>query len=71
MAQEAIACTDIADHVQRTADANASLMRGDICGYLALISHAGDYTLMAPLGGAPARAFDGSSEHLAARERLT
>ena len=67
MEQGSITDKDIQDLVRRCADANAALMRGDIDGYLALIEHADDYTLMAPFGGAPTRGFDMSSEY---RERL-
>ena len=52
---------DIADLIRRSAEANTALIRGDIDGYLALIGHAKDYTLMAPFGGAPTRGFDMSS----------
>ena len=55
MAQGNITGKDIDDLVQRTAEANAALMHGNIGGYLALIKHAEDYTLMAPFGGAPTR----------------
>ena len=51
-------------------EANAALVRGDIDGYLALIRHSKDYTLMAPFGGAPTRGFDASPEHLAAMARF-
>ena len=63
MAQGSITDKDIQDLVRRCADANAALMRGDIDGYLALIEHADDYTLMAPFGGAPTRGLDMSSEY--------
>lgn len=56
---------DIADLIRHTAEANSALIRGDINGYLALIKHAEDYTLMAPFGGAPERGFDTSTENLA------
>jgi len=70
MAQERITDNDIAGLVQRSADANAALMGGDIHGYLALIKHAADYTLMAPFGGAPTHGFDTSGEHLAGLARF-
>src|SRR4029453_3770816 len=57
---------DVANLTRRTAEANAALVRGDIDGYLAIIDHASDYTLMAPFGGAPTRGFDTSREHRAA-----
>lgn len=41
---------DIAKVTQRSAEANTVLIRGDIDGYLALIEHSKDYTLMAPFG---------------------
>lgn len=52
---------DIANLTRRSAEANTALIRGDIDGYLALIEHSTDYTLMAPFGGAPTRGFDRSS----------
>jgi ketosteroid isomerase-like protein len=60
---------DLADLVRRAAEANAALMRGDMGGYLALIDHAEDYTLMAPFGGPPTHGFDASDERLAALAR--
>jgi hypothetical protein len=44
---------DVVNLTQRSSEANAALVRGDIDGYLALIEHAEDCTLMAPFGGAP------------------
>jgi ketosteroid isomerase-like protein len=61
---------DVANLTRRTAEANAALVRGDIDGYLAIIEHASDYTLMAPFGGAPTRGFDTSREHRAAMARF-
>ena len=66
----AVTDKDIADLVARSADANAALMRGDIEGYLALISHADDFTLMTPFGGPPTCGFDVSSDRLAALGRF-
>jgi ketosteroid isomerase-like protein len=70
MAQERITDRDIRDLVQRAAKANTALLCGDIGGYLALIKHADDYTLMAPFGGAPTHGFDMSSGHLAGLARF-
>jgi ketosteroid isomerase-like protein len=56
---------DVTELVRRTAEANSAWMRGDMHRYIALISHAHDYTLMAPFGGAPTRGFNRSSERLA------
>jgi mannose-6-phosphate isomerase-like protein (cupin superfamily) len=61
---------NVAALVRCTADANAALIRGDISRYLALITHASDYTLLAPFGGEPARGFDHSDERLAALARF-
>jgi ketosteroid isomerase-like protein len=62
---------DNVDHLtQRSAQANAALVRGDIGGYLELIEHASDYTLMAPFGGAATHGFDTSGEHRAAMARF-
>jgi ketosteroid isomerase-like protein len=60
---------DLADLIQRTAEAGSALIRGDIERYLSLIVHAADYTLMAPLGGATTRGFDPAPEHLARLKR--
>jgi ketosteroid isomerase-like protein len=60
-----ISAEDLAGLVRRAAYANSAFMRGDMEGYLALIDHADDYTLMAPFGGTPTRGFDTSPERLA------
>jgi ketosteroid isomerase-like protein len=70
MAQRSPSEKEIADLFRLSAEANSALMCGDIEGYLALIKHAGDYTLMAPFGGAPTRGFDTSSERLSALARF-
>jgi ketosteroid isomerase-like protein len=70
MQRESITDEDIADLVQRVAEANTALLQGDIDGYLALIEHGEDYTLMAPFGGAPTRGFDQSPEYRAALARF-
>ncbi|MEZ5832566.1 MAG: nuclear transport factor 2 family protein [Dongiaceae bacterium] len=70
MAQDNITDQDIAGLVRRVADANAALIHGDIDGYLRLIRHAEDYTLMSPFGGAPTRGFDLSPDRLAAIGRF-
>ena len=49
---------DVANLTQQVGEANAALVRGDIGGYLALIEHSKDYTLMSPFGGAPTHGFD-------------
>jgi ketosteroid isomerase-like protein len=49
---------DVANLTQQVAEANTALVRGDIDGYLGLIEHANDYTLMSPFGGAPTHGFD-------------
>jgi ketosteroid isomerase-like protein len=69
-ASTAAASDDIATLTQQSADANAALVRGDINGYLVLIEHAPDYTLMAPFGGTPTRGFDTSSEYRVALARF-
>jgi ketosteroid isomerase-like protein len=65
MEQGRITDEELAGLVRRTAEANAAFVRGDMAGYLALVAHADDYTLMAPFGGAPVRGFDTSPERLA------
>jgi ketosteroid isomerase-like protein len=57
-----VAAEDVAELIQRSAEANAALMRGDIQQYRALIPHADDYTLMSPFGGTPTRASDMTEE---------
>ena len=56
---------DVAAVERRSADANKALVRGDIDGYLALIDHSKDYTLMNPFGGAPTLGFVDSPERRA------
>ena len=51
-AQAGVTEQEVAALVQRTADANSALIRGDLTSYLGLITHAPDYTLMASFGGA-------------------
>jgi ketosteroid isomerase-like protein len=65
MAHGSITDKELTGLIQRTAEANSAFMRGDMSRYLTLITHADDYTLMAPFGGAPKRGFDVSSERLA------
>ena len=48
----------VADLIQRSADANAALMRGDIDRYRALVPITSDFTLMSPFGGAPTHGAD-------------
>jgi ketosteroid isomerase-like protein len=69
-AQGGITDADLDGLVRRAAAANSALLRGDIGGYLALISPAEDFTLMTPFGGTPSRGFDGSPEGLAALGRF-
>src|SRR5262245_19420503 len=61
---------DVAALVRRSADANKALVRGDIDGYLTLIEHSKDYTLMNPFGGAPTRGFVDSPERRAAMAKF-
>lgn len=70
MTHEDISDDELADLVRRTGEANAAFMRGDMNRYLTLITHADDYTLMAPFGGPPTRGFDVSSERLAELSRF-
>ena len=39
--------------IERSAEANAALMRGDVDRYRALVPVSSDFTLMSPFGGAP------------------
>lgn len=60
----------VAELIQRSADSNAALMRGDVTGYRALITHTDDFTLMSPFGGAPTRGSDMTSERWEAMGRF-
>lgn len=53
MTQRGITSEDIAELIQRSADANAALMRGDARTYFAVNPHTHDFTLMSPFGGKP------------------
>jgi ketosteroid isomerase-like protein len=64
MRPESITEEDVAALVRRCADAAVALLHGDMRGYLERITHAEDYTLMAPYGGAPRRGFDSSQQAL-------
>ena len=73
MAQENVsdACGGAAaDPFQRHAEANEALINGRMDRYLELITHAADYTLMNPFGGAPSRGFVDTPERRAAMARF-
>jgi ketosteroid isomerase-like protein len=61
---------ELAELVRRTAAAASALISGDVRGYVSLISHADDYTLMSPFGGEPTRGFDHSDEVLDSQEQF-
>lgn len=61
---------DVANLTKRSEEANAALVRGDSDGYLALIHHASDYTLMAPFGGKVQRGFQDTSENRASMAKF-
>lgn len=65
MSAEAVGAEELAGLLRRTDLANAALLRGDIGGYLELISHAEDFTLMTPFGGPPTLGFTWSDERRA------
>jgi ketosteroid isomerase-like protein len=52
---------DIQNLIQRTAEANVALIRGEVDKYVALTGHADEYILMSPFG-ALTRGFDSSRE---------
>lgn len=56
--------------IQRSEEANAALMRGDINRYRALIAYTDDFTLMSPFGGKPTRAFELTAERMEAIGRF-
>ena len=47
--------------LRRATDANSLLLRGDFRGYLTLVSHSAEFTLMTPFGGQPTRGFNYSN----------
>jgi len=53
---------ELAELVNRTAEAASALVRGVARGYFTLVRHADDFTLMSPYGGDPIRGFDDSDE---------
>jgi ketosteroid isomerase-like protein len=61
---------ELAQLVERTAEAASAFIRGDMGTYLRLIRHADDYTLMSPFGGEPTRGFDDSEEAVDAIARF-
>lgn len=63
-------CPILAELIQRSAEANAALMRGDVDKYRALVPLASDFTLMSPFGGMPTRGPDITSERWEAMERF-
>lgn len=61
---------EVAELIQRSAESNAALMRGDIDRYRDLITVTDDFTLMSPFGGAPTRGADLSNERWEAMGRF-
>jgi len=70
MAQREITSEDIARLVQRSADANAALMRGDAKTYFEENPHTDDFTLMSPFGGKPTPASELTTERIEAIGRF-
>src|ERR671916_594852 len=60
----------LADLIQRSARANAALMRGDIKSYCDLITLTDDFTLMSPFGGTPTYASEYTPERMEAMGRF-
>lgn len=60
----------VAGLFRRTAEANEALINGDVSGYLRLITHADDFTLMTPFGGTPTHGFEPTAERVAALARF-
>lgn len=57
---------EVAELARRVSQAAVAFIRGDMAAYMDLITHAEDYTLMAPYGGDIRRGFDRSEKALAA-----
>lgn len=62
--------TELTDLIQRSAQANAALMRGDIKRYRDLITLTDDFTLMSPFGGTPTYATEHTPERMEAMGRF-
>jgi ketosteroid isomerase-like protein len=62
MSGATVSDAELSGLARRVTEAASALIRGDIRGYLELIRHADDYTLMSPFGGQPTRGFDDSEE---------
>jgi len=67
---DSVADKEVAELIQRSAESNSALMRGDIDKYRALITLTDDFTLMSPFGGAPTRGSEVTSERLEAMGRF-
>jgi hypothetical protein len=60
---------NVAELIERNAEAAKAFIRGDMRTYFTLIRHDDDYVLMSPFGGEPKRGVDTSPESLEALER--
>jgi ketosteroid isomerase-like protein len=61
---------ELTDLIQRSAQANAALMRGDIKRYCDLITLTDDFMLMSPFGGTPPHATEYTPERMDAMGRF-
>jgi ketosteroid isomerase-like protein len=61
---------ELSDLIQRSAQANAALMRGDIKGYCDLTPLTDDFTLMSPFGGKPTYGTEYTPERMEAMGRF-
>jgi ketosteroid isomerase-like protein len=57
---------NVAELIERAAEAAKAFIRGDMRTYFALIRHDDDYVLMSPFGGEPRRGVDRSPESIEA-----
>ena len=62
--------SEAATLIERSAEANAALMRGDVDRYRALIPVSGDFTLMSPFGGAPTHGAELTTDRWEAMRRF-
>jgi ketosteroid isomerase-like protein len=69
MTYETVTDENVADLIERTAEAAKAYISGDMRTYFTLIRHSDDFVLMSPFGGEPQRGVDTSPESLEARER--
>jgi ketosteroid isomerase-like protein len=68
--QTGVSDEDLNELVERARQATRALIQGDVRGYMALVNHAPDYSLMPPTGGPTRHGSDSSPKAVEALEEL-